>query len=1003
MTEKNSSIQGPFSISGNLTVGGNSTTRGNAKFEHNLEVKGWLKARNIVGPCKGLFASETKLNSYYPKPENGWWALVGNTLPAEIYRAEGKKWVDTGVEGGEIVPYLDELEETVSENKNNITSLQENKQDNLTFDDTPKENSTNPVKSGGIKKYVDAEISYLEENKQNNLTFDNTPTEGSNNPVTSGGIKKALDSQKSEVDAAKDSALSAISDSENDAIANFNAQRVTPEMLSESTKQLIEAAGGGTINNLPDDEDLTSKNIDGAQVLKFNDKQYNKKNFSGLGRKYLRKNIQDSNNILTQDMLSDTNTIYIIQYDYDLNGAKVNIPSGCVLLCDGGSIKNGTINGNCTRINDVHSNLFDLTTLLNGTFNIPYLTPELFGAVGDGISDDTEYLQHAIDMAKITKIFRVKLFAQYKITSTLYLKANCGIVGNKSNAGWSQQENPQIIATFDNVNSWIIDTDTYRNGTDKIDYQGIVSGSDLDNSKVNACDSVYVRDLVIESTNGIYGGIRFLGAPGYRRFNVGIRGTKIGYLSCASWGCSDDYLFATSSMYGLMYAYDVNGVKLSNCYINCDERDIDLSTAPSWVKKDADHDLGDFANSHKCGIYLDYTYGIIFDNVITEHWEVARYVTNSSNLIDNSPYIEDISKGVYIISTSSVTVNGMSGFSNDSEYGFYLGTSVRLIINNVTTKWTNNRSSVWYNYIKQNNSTVFEDVENRIYTIGEYIYDKTISVAPEDDFVAILKGLVSGKRYIIQLKEGTYYLDERIEGKIFNLVFLGAGKDKTKIIFNKLVADTYIGMCYFKPSGNGQSTFIFSNLSLEAEDAQFTDPNDKGMFYVGSSNIFFHFYNVSINTNSACFMETNYNISNVITIVASYTSITCGEGGSFTTSGYGYRHLFLQLCFTNVTLSDNIANTLSNNAYVIPYYTQNTPPDSYAFEYSMRYDNNTGKTLFYHGGWKDANGNANGKTSGATSDRPSDPNAGYMFFDTTLNKPIWWSGTKWVDSTGLAV
>lgn len=344
MTEKNSSIQGPFSISGNITVGGNSTTRGNAKFEHNLEVKGWLKAKNIVGTCKGLFASETKLNSCYPKPENGWWALVGNTLPAEIYRAEGKKWIDTGEQGGEIVPYLDELEETVSENKNNITSLQENKQDNLIFDDTPKENSTNPVKSGGIKKYVDVEVSHLKENKQDKLTFDNIPTEGSNNPVTSGGIKKAIDSQKSEVDAAKDSALSAISDLENNVIENFNNQKVTPEMLSESTKQLIEAAGGGTINNLPDDEDLTSKNIDGAQVLKFNDKQYNKTNFSGLGRKYLRKNIQNGKNIITQDMLSDPNTIYIIQYDYDLNGAEINIPNNCVLSFNGGSISNGIIN-----------------------------------------------------------------------------------------------------------------------------------------------------------------------------------------------------------------------------------------------------------------------------------------------------------------------------------------------------------------------------------------------------------------------------------------------------------------------------------------------------------------------------------------------------------------------------------------------------------------------------------------------------------------------------------
>lgn len=28
---------------------------------------------------------------------------------------------------------------------------------------------------------------------------------------------------------------------------------------------------------------------------------------------------------------------------------------------------------------------------------------------------------------------------------------------------------------------------------------------------------------------------------------------------------------------------------------------------------------------------------------------------------------------------------------------------------------------------------------------------------------------------------------------------------------------------------------------------------------------------------------------------------------------------------------------------------------------------------------------------------------GFQFFDTTLNKPIWWTGTKWVDATGADV
>ena len=42
---------------------------------------------------------------------------------------------------------------------------------------------------------------------------------------------------------------------------------------------------------------------------------------------------------------------------------------------------------------------------------------------------------------------------------------------------------------------------------------------------------------------------------------------------------------------------------------------------------------------------------------------------------------------------------------------------------------------------------------------------------------------------------------------------------------------------------------------------------------------------------------------------------------------------------------------------------------------------------------------------GNTSNRPvlqvSDSN--FQYFDTTLNKPIWWTGSKWVDATGADV
>lgn len=41
--------------------------------------------------------------------------------------------------------------------------------------------------------------------------------------------------------------------------------------------------------------------------------------------------------------------------------------------------------------------------------------------------------------------------------------------------------------------------------------------------------------------------------------------------------------------------------------------------------------------------------------------------------------------------------------------------------------------------------------------------------------------------------------------------------------------------------------------------------------------------------------------------------------------------------------------------------------------------------------------------AGSSSERPASPVVGTMYFDTTLNKPIWWSGSEWVDASGTAV
>lgn len=46
--------------------------------------------------------------------------------------------------------------------------------------------------------------------------------------------------------------------------------------------------------------------------------------------------------------VTEANMKYVIKYDFDLNGQNVEIPEGCILEFDGGSISNGTLTGNNT-------------------------------------------------------------------------------------------------------------------------------------------------------------------------------------------------------------------------------------------------------------------------------------------------------------------------------------------------------------------------------------------------------------------------------------------------------------------------------------------------------------------------------------------------------------------------------------------------------------------------------------------------------------------------------
>ena len=126
---------------------------------------------------------------------------------------------------------FDTAEENITPAQGDISDLQSGKQDKLTFDDSPTQDSANPVKSGGVYTALSG--------KQNTLTFDGTPTENSTNPVTSGGIWEKFNDVQGEIDViendyATKSYVSDIKDGLDEDIDDIEA--VIPSQASSSNK-----------------------------------------------------------------------------------------------------------------------------------------------------------------------------------------------------------------------------------------------------------------------------------------------------------------------------------------------------------------------------------------------------------------------------------------------------------------------------------------------------------------------------------------------------------------------------------------------------------------------------------------------------------------------------------------------------------------------------------------------------------------------------------------------
>lgn len=743
-----------------------------------------------------------------------------------------------------------------------------------------------------------------------------------------------------------------IIDIANQQVTDLKPGSVDPDDLSEATKQLI---GNKSITNLPDEEDIT---VSENQTLKLKDKEYAPKDYSGMGRVYLRKHYVNGVNTLTQHMMRKPNTIYIIQYDYCLAGQTIEVPENCVLDFQGGSLRNGTLKGDYTCIKSALQKIFDLDITLNGKWSIDYIYPEWFGALGYMRNDSTAFIQKSVYIS-VSILVPVKLSSRkYYITSSIYLPSYSNIEGSMP-GGYDTNIEPTIIANFgeesnDNTFAWIFDTDSINKSTgERLKYNSIEVSYAVDNNRYyNACRNIRIKGIRIEAENKIFGGIRLFGSPSSKIEEMYICNTKIAVGIFVSWDVVVRDVISLSYVCGA-FVNECQAVEFDNTYMN--GRKI---TDPNGkyileytvTEKDYFEDFNYFkihSNTHNLETFYDnYKRGsgiiavdcrnLLLNHCLYEHWSTGINLNVVYQAALNNYYIEDIWYIGVRIHQSTVSVNGayQVGDSRISPQGIIYLFDIGI---------GGNCTVMGYRYI------------------SPLTWNTNIYTPSKDHYLFYARGflIIMGNGYrnypnFIKGNPGVTIYDD-INSMFVDMENPGFLQSKDYVNIPQKYDNGTNGIFYYRvcSCGKGQrvSSFVFGSLR-------------NGENFMGS---------VSIYNPREGDPQTGY------TVTTSY--ITPEEVTYMPTAYYDNNIDDPNTIDIYIRIDSGCNLYFIGNAAKSQKQTIDT-----THELRMRYIR--ADDLY------DKIGNA--------SQRPEKV-LGREYFDTTLNKPIWWTGTNWVDATGATV
>lgn len=761
-----------------------------------------------------------------------------------------------------------------------------------------------------------------------------------------GGAFENIENWKSNEDKLtdiRDEAIDKIKDAESDAISNFSSQRVTPDMLSESTKQFINASGGGTINNLADDEDLVSVDKgESLSVLKFADRAYNPGIYVGMGYKILRRNIIDGKNILTQDMVNQPHTIYMIQYDFDLDGATITLPEGCMFDFQGGSISNGFLEG---KIENTHAR------------------PEWFHSPKD--EDWSAAIQQALNVCPTVKLSDKIYNISKKIVLNIYNSLiGCGharsIILSQIDDGYA------IYCNLDddfNPLSTPYATMQIKDLDIRYKYSGWQETEYLEyypNAHAIVSDGyINIENVFISHFNKII--VFPVYADNVRLYNI--RADDRARLKNPQYDAHKDF--------NVKWESNGDNTVIDNCY----NMNFYFSNNPNIT----------FRNGIQCGVYLYYANAFVFGlhNEDTVHYKI-RLQDSTSTFI----------KCYFHRNPLNVDEKSIFTFKRESSSNF-------LIIQDCVF---NN-----HGYVKDQ---VYIQEPTCI-----YVESKNADVRIINSYVSVSSnhGDIYYKQNVFIKEKGTIYEVPSMNGRYYNGIVCASS------ITNKLSYYFYENNISLIPAKRIYFTY---NNTLRIGDYKYElyEVLDKARKIITKRS---HSYSINrlendkvirlylfstIYSNSTAMLRRTFNSDErhkiYLPLLTCGTAILIDDGETIVGNPTKWEIDDKDEKYNTIDEQSPVGFVYQNNGMNVTVLLKEIPTEgqwvagdsAYVKGHKYQYDGTN---------WLDKNGIiANTRKQGNSENRPTNVPAGFYYFDTSLNKPVWKKNddtNEWVDATGSSV